>query len=90
MDTDKLKNKIREALGAAGVGREIGQQIERIIDKEVGDEKVEARQSVKAARVNLADDDDEDDDDDTSHRMATAAAARTATHKIKIAPRKRK
>jgi|KBSMisStandDraft_5_1062788.scaffolds.fasta_scaffold100897_2 hypothetical protein len=52
MDTDQLKSKIREALGAAGIGREIAEQVDRIIDSASG-QKHEAKLQA------LQDDDDE-------------------------------
>ena len=61
MDTDKLKNRIREALGGAGIPREITEQIDGIIDQEVG-KKGDERPKL-AMRAQSADHDDEEEDE---------------------------
>lgn len=43
MDAEKLKNRIREAIGAAGIGGEISAHIGRIIDEEVGQQQPAAQ-----------------------------------------------
>ena len=36
MDAEQLKSKIREALGAAGIGRDIAENVDKIIDSMAG------------------------------------------------------
>jgi hypothetical protein len=99
MDTERLKNRIREALGAAGLPRGVSDQIERIIDESSGEKKEEPPRTqarsqpqpqTQPARVHL---EDEEDDDDASHRSAMARVAETRAkpvQKTKRAPRKKK
>jgi hypothetical protein len=91
MDTDKLKSRIREALGAAGIPREISEQIDQIVDSVAGkkdeeknEAKLAAHQQDQARRV--AKDEEEDDDDApvaASAKMAVKPARKTKTARKK-------
>lgn len=76
MDTDKLKNRIREALGGAGIPRDITEQIDRIIDQEAGKKGEERPKLATRARAAVDDDDEEDEDESPRRTASTTASAR--------------
>jgi hypothetical protein len=85
MDTDKLKKSIREALGGAGIPREITEQIDRIIDQETGDKKAAEHPKLRTRAVAEDNDEDDDDDDPPVRRIASVTASAR-----KVAPRKKR
>jgi len=97
MDTEKLKSQIREALGSAGIGREISQNIDGIIDSMAGEkveEKPEGRRQTNPPRTthheNMRDEDDDDDDDEVPRSAKAAESRAKAPRKTKQPPRKKK
>ena len=86
MDLEKLKTRIREALGAAGIPREISAQIDQIIDSVSGGKKDEPKDAPKAEPARFVH--EEDDDDEDEHRAPAKMAVKPA-RKTKT-PRKKK
>jgi hypothetical protein len=97
MDTDKLKSRIREALGAAGIGREISGNIDGIIDSMAGKkdaEKPELPQG-RARQARQAEGEPtrfmKDEDDDAPARASAKMAVRPARKtKAPKSPRRKK
>jgi hypothetical protein len=88
MDADKLKSRIREALGAAGIPREISEQVDGIIDSVAG-KKDDAPARRETSRIHR---EETEEDDDAEHRAAMARVAETRakpTQKTRK-PRKKK
>lgn len=103
MDTDKLKSRIREALGAAGIGREISGNIDSIIDSVAGGggkesksddtEERAARVQSQQAQLRTQPSRGERDDDDEASPPRSVKAAETRNkpvQKTKRPPRKKK
>lgn len=87
MDAEKLKSRIREALGAAGIPREVSEQVDGIIDS-VASKKDEASavRSELRARPPAALPPDEDNEDNEDSDDKADAAPRTASAKMTTKP----
>lgn len=83
MDLEKLKSRIREALGAAGMPRGVAEMIDRLIDEEGGKKDAETPKAEPARVVH----EEEDDEDEREHhapaKMAVKPARKTKTARKK-------